>query len=99
MPLKMALFGNCGGATCGVEAMTCAASPTLPNSSPDGKSPKGCCVPFQCCFPCCCYCQQPAQLPNFAEAKKNTRPSETTKTLLSNCLGEHFQPPEFAQHS
>ncbi len=96
-PLATELFGSCGSDACGVTAMSCAASPTLP-SNPDGKAPEGCCVPFQCCFPCFCYCQQPAELPDFAEGEKNTHPNETTKTLHSAHVGEHFQPPEFAQH-
>ncbi len=79
--------------------MECAASPTLPCSSDDGKLPDGCCVPFQCCFPCCCYCLQPEQFADFAEGEKNNRPNEETKALRSASIGEHFQPPEFAEQA
>ena len=72
------------------------ASPTLPGCSQDAQLPDGCCVPFQCCFPCCCYCQQTTQFPDCAEGEKNTRPSEETKPLRSASVGGHFQPPEFA---
>ena len=101
-PLKQALFGSCGESVCSVEMMACAASPTLPGcpeGNEDESSPDGCCVPFQCCFTCCCYCQQAAQLPDFAEGEKNTRPNEQTKTLRSTITNEHFQPPEFSHHS
>ncbi|MCF8243734.1 MAG: hypothetical protein K9J37_02545 [Saprospiraceae bacterium] len=94
-PLAQAMFGSCGSETCGLTAMSCAASPTLPDSpskDADGKTPDSCCVPFQCCFPCCCYCQQTAQFSDFAEGETNTRPNETTKVLHSAHVGEHFQP-------
>ncbi|MBK8567794.1 MAG: hypothetical protein IPN76_31865 [Saprospiraceae bacterium] len=96
-PLKLALFGDCGGGVCGAAATSCAAAPTLPcspTSNEQDDAAKGCCAPFQCCFPCCCYCQQPAHFPDFAEAKDNARPSEEIKALHSIHLQAHFQPPE-----
>jgi hypothetical protein len=99
-PLKQALFGSCGANTCSTTAMACAAAPTLPGcpsgNEEDGHSAKGCCAPFQCCFPCCCYCQATTHFPDFAEQNDNARPNEDTKALHSTNLGEHFQPPEFA---
>lgn len=99
-PLKQTLFGSCGANTCSSTVATGGTTaPTLPgcpSGNEDGQSANGCCAPFQCCFPCCCYCQQPTQFPDFTETNDNARPNEDTKSLHSTNLGEHFQPPEFA---
>ncbi|MBI5914138.1 MAG: hypothetical protein HY842_02080 [Bacteroidetes bacterium] len=98
-PLKQAMFGSCGGSSCSVVAMTCVASPTLPGSPASGEDaqPTGCCVPFQCCFPCCCFCVKPEPLTlSHPATEKMIRPSEQTETLRSQCSTEHFQPPEMA---
>ncbi len=99
-PLTKALFGSCGGSTCSTTAMACAAAPILPTSpssdDEDDQTSKGCCVPFQCCFSCCCYCTQQAQFTDLELLVENSRPSETTKTLHSAYQGKHFQPPDLA---
>jgi len=88
------LPGGCSGETCVVVLAYANGNDAPACPVEDGKAKQSCCPPFQCCFPCCCFVNQPYQLDFQLLSKKKIRPEGRADLLNSQYVGECFHPPE-----